>query len=234
MIEWITMYLSLKEAARSLNIHESTLERWARQGRIPAVNRGGVIVFDSIAIEKWAKAHHMNCCLPTSEDQCALLPSPLSLMSAMRLGGMVYEIPGNDVTSVIREALKKRSLFDDPTLHSLSSALLARESLASTGVGNGIAIPHLRQPIGILNNQSLILTAFLNHPVDFHAVDRLPVFVLFILLSPSVCDHLFLLSRLSFCIRDRFFTDFLKTHPQPEALLERVGQLEEALVSAGG
>jgi nitrogen PTS system EIIA component len=60
-------------------------------------------------------------------------------------------------------------------------------------------------------------------------VDGLPVFVLFILLSPSVKIHLHLLSRLAFCVRDASFVDFLKQGPSPEELLEKVENLENAL-----
>jgi nitrogen PTS system EIIA component len=60
-------------------------------------------------------------------------------------------------------------------------------------------------------------------------VDGLPVFVLFILLSPSVKIHLHLLSRLAFCVRDASFVDFLKQVPSPEELLEKVKNLENAL-----
>jgi PTS system nitrogen regulatory IIA component len=70
-------------------------------------------------------------------------------------------------------------------------------------------------------------------PVDFKAVDHLPVFVMFVLLSPSVKAHLHLLSRLTYCVRDDAFVAFLKTKPAPTDFFEHIARLEKQLVSAG-
>jgi nitrogen PTS system EIIA component len=104
--------------------------------------------------------------------------------------------------------------------------LLEREEMASTGIGRGIAIPHPRTPLDESMEEPVIITCFLENPVDFRAVDGFPVFVLFILLSPSVKTHLHLLSKLAFCVRDVSFVDFLKRIPNQEKLLEKVKNLE--------
>jgi PTS system nitrogen regulatory IIA component len=77
--------------------------------------------------------------------------------------------------------------------------------------------------------EPVIITCFLEHSVDFRAVDGLPVFVMFILLSQSIKAHLHLLSRLAFYVRDASFVDFLKQVPDHEKLLEKVENLENAL-----
>ena len=77
----------------------------------------------------------------------------------------------------------------------------------------------------------MVVTFFLDRPVDFDAIDDLPVFVLFLLLSPTVQDHLTLLSRLSFCLRDGPFVAFLKKIPEQEALLARVKKFETTIES---
>jgi PTS system nitrogen regulatory IIA component len=88
--------------------------------------------------------------------------------------------------------LSEREIFD---------VILQRERLGSTGVGNGIAIPH-----GKLNTINHIVGVFarLDEPVDFEALDDQPVDLVFLLLAPegSGADHLKALSRIARVLRD--------------------------------
>lgn len=87
----------------------------------------------------------------------------------------------------------RREIFD---------VILQRERLGSTGVGNGIAIPH-----GKLNSIPAIrgLFARLETPVDFEAIDDEPVDLVFLLLAPegAGADHLKALSRIARVLRDQ-------------------------------
>ncbi|MBX3577635.1 MAG: PTS IIA-like nitrogen regulatory protein PtsN [Rhizobiaceae bacterium] len=88
--------------------------------------------------------------------------------------------------------LPEREVFD---------TILQRERLGSTGVGNGIAIPH-----GKLAGVSRITGVFarLETPVDFEALDDQPVDLVFLLLAPegAGADHLKALSRIARVLRD--------------------------------
>lgn len=88
--------------------------------------------------------------------------------------------------------LPEREVFD---------TILQRERLGSTGVGNGIAIPH-----GKLAGISRITGIFarLETPVDFEALDDQPVDLVFLLLAPegAGADHLKALSRIARVLRD--------------------------------
>ena len=69
--------------------------------------------------------------------------------------------------------------------NNVSEAVARREALGSTGVGNGVALPHarvsnLKQPFGLL--------ARLKHGIDFEAVDDQPVDIVFLLLIPEAAD----------------------------------------------
>jgi PTS system nitrogen regulatory IIA component len=88
--------------------------------------------------------------------------------------------------------LSEREVFD---------TVLQRERLGSTGVGNGIAIPH-----GKINSVKRIAGVFaqLDTPVDFEALDDQPVDIVFLLLAPenAGADHLKALSRIARMLRD--------------------------------
>src|SRR5690606_13700708 len=80
--------------------------------------------------------------------------------------------------------------------------ILQRERLGSTGVGNGIAIPHGKLPAV---KKITGVFARLEQPVDFEALDDQPVVLVFLLLAPESAgaDHLKALSRIARVLRDR-------------------------------
>lgn len=99
--------------------------------------------------------------------------------------------------------LAERAIFD---------VLLERERLGTTGVGDGIAIPH-----GKLPDLDKLFGCFarLETPVDFDAVDGAPVDLVFLLLAPESAgaDHLKALARISRVLRNSVHCDKLRTAP---------------------
>ncbi len=95
--------------------------------------------------------------------------------------------------------------------------LMQREKLGSTGVGNGIAIPHGKLPnLGKLFG----LFARLDRPVDFEALDGQPVDLVFLLLAPETAgaDHLKALARVARLLRDPDVARKLRDSRDAEAL----------------
>jgi len=95
--------------------------------------------------------------------------------------------------------------------------LSAREKLGSTGFGSGVATPHARIP-GL--NHVVAVFARLAQPIDFNAVDDLPVDIVFMLLSPVDAGalHLKALARVSRRLRERAFVDKLRGAASRDAL----------------
>lgn len=95
--------------------------------------------------------------------------------------------------------------------------LLEREKLGSTGVGNGIAIPH-----GKLENLECLRGYFarLERPVDFEAIDERPVDLIFVLLAPETAgaNHLKALARVSRLMRDKSVCQKLRGSDNADAL----------------
>jgi PTS system nitrogen regulatory IIA component len=95
--------------------------------------------------------------------------------------------------------------------------LLERERLGTTGVGDGIAIPH-----GKLASLDQLYGMFarLERPVNFESIDERPVDLIFLLLAPESAgaDHLKALARISRLLRDKKICDKLRGSDTPEAL----------------
>src|SRR5574341_1968207 len=82
------------------------------------------------------------------------------------------------------------------------SVLEAREAMGSTGIGDGIAIPHVRNPILLHVTAPFVNLCLLRDPVDFDAVDGKPVHALFTVVSANVPGHLRILGQLGFVLHD--------------------------------
>ncbi|MCG8508909.1 MAG: PTS sugar transporter subunit IIA, partial [Rhodospirillales bacterium] len=104
--------------------------------------------------------------------------------------------------------MHERAVFD---------VLLERERLGTTGVGNGIAIPHGKLPSleGLYG-----VFARLENPIDFDSIDEQPVDLIFLLLAPESAgaDHLKALARVSRLLRDKASVEKLRGTDSAEAL----------------
>ncbi len=99
----------------------------------------------------------------------------------------------------------------------VTERLSDRERLGTTGFGGGVAIPHGRLP-----DLDRIQAAFvrLDRPIDYGAIDDLPVDLVFMLLSPedAGAEHLKALAQVSRRLRDRAFVAKLRGAGSPDAL----------------
>jgi PTS system nitrogen regulatory IIA component len=231
------MHLDIDQLARCLDIPLDTMERWIRQGRIPVRKKGGACEFSEAVVAKWAEANHLRFTLPgtvceanaASQDQ-----TRDDLVSVMRRGGVYFDIEASSVEEVLWKAVERLPFFSDPEKKEvLYGSLVAREQMMSTGIGKGVALPHPRTPLSRGGAPAFIATFFLRAPLDYRAIDKRPVSVLFLLVSPSAKLHLHLLAQLSYCLRDEGFLDLLNRHPDPETLFSRISELAEGIDAAG-
>lgn len=227
------MKLTIDEISLCLNLPVRKVERWISQGRIPMKQDGQLCIFNESALEKWASTHHLPFQLPNKKSgkkkALAAPPNTEVLLSAMRRGGVFHDVDGTDADSVLEAATKRLTDFPEASKRLLYQRLQERERLMSTGIGKGIAIPHPRTPLEDMGDKSILATFFLRDVVDFSSIDDKPVFVLFILLSPTTKEHLNLLSRLAFCVRDDAFVSFLKTAPDTVQLFSKIAVFEQQL-----
>lgn len=100
----------------------------------------------------------------------------------------------------------------------VAAAVATREKLGSTGFGAGVATPHGKVP-GL--NRVCGVFARLANPIDFDAVDDLPVDIVFMLLSPpdAGAEHLKALARVSRTLRDKTFVEKLRGAGSRDALV---------------
>lgn len=117
----------------------------------------------------------------------------------------------------LQELAKRAAQTTGQNERAIFDVLMERERLGTTGVGNGIAIPHGKLPT---LDRLYGLFARLEHPIDFDAIDERPVDLVFLLLAPETAgaDHLKALARVSRLLRDKSACEKLRGTDDSEAL----------------
>jgi nitrogen PTS system EIIA component len=219
------MQLSVRDVMRVLNVPEKTIYRWINHDGLPASCVNGQFRFNRAELLEWATAHHVPVSGDLVDAPGAASPAP-EFAEALEAGGVFYRLPGTDRESALRAVVEVMPLGGDVDRQMLLGVLLAREALASTGIGDGIAIPHVRSPIVLHVAQPMVTLCFLAQPIEFGAMDGQPVHTLFSLISPTVRAHLHLLSRLAFALRDEGFKAALLARQSPETILREARRVE--------
>ncbi len=225
------MELTVHDAARVLSVSEKTIYRWIKQGKLPAYQLNDQFRFNRAELLEWATAKRINVSPDIFIESAGGEQAIPTLAEALQNGGIHYRVGGTDRPSVLACVVELLHLPDEVDRKFLLNVLLARESLGSTGVGEGIAIPHVRNPIVLHIPRPMVAVCFLETAIDFAALDGKPVHTLFTLISPTVRAHLGLLSKLAFVLRDRRFADAVANRGARQELLEAAASAEQQLAN---
>jgi nitrogen PTS system EIIA component len=146
----------------------------------------------------------------------------MKIEEALREQCVLSDLKGvskKEIITELVEALGAAHLVQDT--EKAVNVVLEREKLGSTGIGEGVAIPH-----GKLKGIDTILCVFGRSKwgIDFDAVDHKPVHIFFLLIAPedSASLHLKMLSRISKILRDPSFRKNLVELDSPEDLYKKV------------
>jgi PTS system nitrogen regulatory IIA component len=136
------------------------------------------------------------------------LVTPNAIISALKV---------NSKKQAIQDLAARAAELTGQSEKAILEILLQREKLGSTGVGNGVAIPHGKLP---KLSRLFGLFARLQRPIDFEALDNQPVDLIFLLLAPEAAgaDHLKALARIARQLRDPEIARRLRESTDAEAL----------------
>ncbi len=224
------MRLGVREAAELLDVSEKTIYRWIGQQKLPFYKINEQYRFNRAELLEWATANR----IPISAKMLVEPDAPgliLGLADALRSGGIYYRVGGQDKPSALRAVVEVIPLPEEVDRNFLLEVLMARESLGSTGVGDGIAIPHARNPIVMHIPKPMISVCFLENAIDFMALDGKPVHTLFTILSPTIKAHLNLLSKLAFGLRDAQFSASVLERASREEILTHAASVDASIVA---
>lgn len=206
--------LGVDEAARMLGVSSKTIYRWVSSGRLPGYRVQKQYRFDRAELAEWAAAQRLAATPPHDEPE----PAVPAFDRALEAGGIHYRVGGRSRDEVLLQAVLALRLVGEADRERLRDALVAREGLAPTAIGDGLALPHLRNPLRLDLLPAAICLCFLEEPVDWGAPDGQPVHTLFAVVGPTVRSVLRLHVETLFATRDPALRDALRSQASRETL----------------
>jgi len=156
----------------------------------------------------------------------------MQIMDFLSKKAIIADIKSIKKEEVIRElldALINAGEIEKRYRNKLMDALMARESLGSTAIGQGIAIPHAKSEC-----VDKLVAAFglSKKGVDFDSLDGEPAYIFFLLVAPqdSAGPHLKALARISRLLKDKYFRDNLRACIDDKSAIKIISQEDEKKV----
>ncbi len=218
------MDLKIKDIVTLLNVPEKTVYSWIKKNEIPFYRINHQYRFSRAEITEWI--------LKTRQEFSSSLinlinnENQTTLSILLGRGGIINLDSGKSVPDILQSAVEKIKLPESLTKDELLGALLNREELMPTAIGNGIAIPHPRNPIITDGKNSSVSICYLSNPIEFGALDNQAVHTLFILITANPRMHLEALSKISYLCQNNIFLELLKRKTNKEEILKNIIAME--------
>lgn len=153
------------------------------------------------------------------------MENEVDLVKLIHRGGIFKNVEGSTPEEIYTKISKMVDLPEGMTSDQVCEALVAREKVLSTAVGNGIALPHARAPIMKDEKDQRICVVYLKNPIDMKAPDERNVFVMFVLLTHNSQIHLKVLSSLAGLFRSAQFRKALEEQADEMTLASLIKEL---------
>ena len=132
-----------------------------------------------------------------------------------------------EVITELVEVLAKKKLVKD--VDKTVEAIIKRENTGSTGIGQGVAIPHAKSE----NVSKIVASLGISRTgVEFNSLDGEPAYIIFLMLAPpeSVSEHLQAIAKVSRLLKDKFFRQSLKDARRSREVIKMIKEEDELLV----
>ncbi len=193
-----TQILTTQELAEYMKLNEKTILKMAQKGELPGVKIGSQWRFNLEAIDRYLQKDIMK--VPENEIYGALNTADyqIPLSRLMSISMIELDLQAKDKEGVLDEIVDiafTAGIIDNA--ERLLEELKLREEMLSTAVGNGIAIPHPRQPDLTLFKKPNILMARAGKGVEYSSPDKKKVHLIFMPCAPNMMIHLRLMAKIS-------------------------------------
>ena len=218
------MLLSVRDLSAILKAPEATVYRWIRDRGLPAREVSGHYRAHPVDFLEWLADH------PSPVDPRALptdgaedgLPS---LEAAILAGGVYPDLSGSTRQDALAALAERLPPISGLPAEDLRMLLLRRESVGTTFLKEGIAVPSPRHPLIHSTAQSMLVVAFPSNLLVWNG-SEFRVRVIFSLVTPTVREHLRLLGRLIFALHDSNFNSRIATRAAPDQILAAARDLD--------
>lgn len=221
-------FISIKGVAEKLGVSEKTIYRMVSDNQIPfAVKIGGQWRFKADEVVDWIDSQRPGVAAPRRKTDYRL-----SLVDALENGAVLYRIHGSNRDEIIDELLAAQPYSAHFDAKGIKISLLARESVASSSMA-GIAWMWPDPALPVYLEKSMVILAFLEHPVDFKALDSRKTELLFLVLPANKTEMAILERKLWRLSMSAAFLSGIREQPTRKKLLEFIGVQEARIFHQG-
>jgi excisionase family DNA binding protein len=211
--------MTLSEVAAYLKIAEKTVSRMITRGEIPCTKVASQWRFMKSMIDDWLISR-MN--VVPQNDLAKILENPEGLIPFTRLTSEELILdnvkPGTkkDILSQLIQPLVQQEIIEDA--EDFLRKLLTREKMVTTGIGRGVAIPHLRHPKENPGGGPRMVVGICKPGTDYESMDGRMTHLFFLLVSDSEVVHLRVMAKLNQILREGDFVARLTNAKKTEVL----------------
>ncbi|MBF0565778.1 MAG: PTS sugar transporter subunit IIA [Nitrospirae bacterium] len=214
------MNMSVKDVAELLNVSEKTIYRMIQNETIPCFRVGGQWRFDRREITSWLEDTRAFSWKTTIDNASFEDEESISIAEFLKRGGIYFKLPGKTKNAAIAACLERiktgiPQIGTQIDIKWLYDSIVQRETLCSTAVGNGIALPHPKS-FGKFTESSYIALCFLEKLIPFAALDNEDVDTLFFIFPKSETRFLRIQSKLLRLLRDEEVLSVVKKTPSAD------------------
>lgn len=219
--------MTLEEVADYLQVSEKSVLRMAQSGKIPAAKVASQWRFMRSVVDDWLMAQME---IPSVRSAPARKEPPkLPLLTELIPPALMnLEVQPGRKEAILKQLvdpLRSSKILRQP--RRFLDSLVERESMVSTGIGHGIALPHPRRPIPALFKEPNVVLGVCREGADFEAMDHQRTYVFFLLCAPTEDVQLRLLARIIQLGRHITAIENIKRAPSKEAVTDILRAAED-------
>lgn len=212
--------LTLSEVATYLKISEKTLLRMIHKKEMPCFKVANQWRFERQRLEQWLKQKVRN---QSSDEITVLFEQESDFLPLSRFINPDFinlKLKPGTKDSILKQLIaplvEKRIVKQE---EKYIDKLLAREDMASTCVGRGVALPHIRNPKENQFTRPILVIGVCPEGTNFEAPDKGTIFIFFLIYTNSELVHLRILAKLNMMLRrDDFIEDLLQARSKNEII----------------
>ncbi|NQT58465.1 MAG: PTS sugar transporter subunit IIA [Bacteroidetes bacterium] len=219
--------MTLTEVANYLKLSEKTILKMIKNQEIPCAKIANQWRFLRPLIEDWLLAK-MNV-IPQN-DLSRLIEEQYDHVPVSRFTSvpLITALPENTdkqeaLLLLTTIASDHKIISDKDTVY---QKLIEREQMISTGIGNGIAIPHMRSPSSLVINGPKIVIGLSKKGISYDSSDNQPVHLIFLILTDSEVVHLRIMAKLAQMIRKKNMASNLLKADTPQKIFQQIALFE--------
>lgn len=231
------MDLRISDVADLFGVSEATIQRWVQGNTIPFYRLSDEYRFNREEIESWMlstlkndQSDSLKLSFGMGEED-SIHPGVwqrYGLYRAIHKGDVLTDVEASTKQELIEKVMGEVGCKLSIDAEGVATMLLDREKLMSTGLNNGVAIPHTRDFLlsGLFD---AVIAVYPKQPIDWGSLDEKPVHTLFFLFACDDKRHLNLLAKVAHISSEKASLDFLKSKPNKHELLTYLKEWEGAI-----